>query len=525
MILAKSQPNAVPPAPNLTSRMFIALLVSAALVIGSFVWQGGYGFNIGDEGFLWYGAQRVLTGEVPIRDFMSYDPGRYYWSAAFMGAMQDDGILALRYAVAVFQLLGLFVALLLLLPGRSRVDLAPFTLAAVTLMAWMYPRHKLFDISLSLLLIAILTLLVQHPSRKRFFLAGAGVGLVAVFGRNHGIYGVTGILGVVIYLGFRELNVRRLMSALACCTCGIILGYLPILIMIVAVPGFAGAFWAGIRPILERGATNLPLPVPWPWLVPATQLPLATVTADVLTGLLFIAIMVFGVCSLLWIVRQALRQKPVPPEFVASSVLALPYAQYAFSRADVGHLAQGIFPFLIGVFVVLKDWPRKSRWILAIAMASASLLIMLPLHPGWDCGIVQPCVAADVAGNDLQVDLQTADILTVLKSAADLYAQNGRSFVVTPLWPGAYALLKRKSPMWEIYALFPRGIEFQQQEIERIKASKPGFVMVLNIAVDGRDDLRFRASHSLIEQFIRANFDLMTIGDLPPQVYQFYRSR
>jgi hypothetical protein len=441
-----------------------------------------------------------------------------------MGLLHDDGIIALRIAVAAFQLLGFFVALLLLSRDKSRLDLTLFTLAAITLLAWMYPRHKLFDISLSIILIGILTLLAQQPSRRRFFLAGLGVGLVAVFGRNHGVYGVAGIVGVVIYLACRRRNVGTLSADLAWCGCGIVVGYLPILILAAAVPGFAAAFWDGIRAILQRG-TNLPLPVPWPWLVPVTQLPPSTAAADVLTGVFFIAIVGFGLSGMAWIIRQALRQRPVPPEFVACSVLALPYAHFAFSRADVGHLAQGIFPFLVGVFILLKEWPNRARRLLAFAMTGASLWVMAPLHPGWECRVTKPCVTADVAGDVLTVEAGMAGALAMLRSVANEYAPNGRNFVVAPLWPGAYSVLKRRSPMWEIYALFPRGDEFQRREIERIKAAMPGFVLILDIALDERDDLRFRNTHPLIDQFFRDNFDPITIGSWPPPVFQFYKSR
>jgi hypothetical protein len=205
--------------------------------------------------------------------------------------------------------------------------------------------------------------------------------------------------------------------------------------------------------------------------------------------------------------------------------LSLPYAHFAFSRADVGHLAQGIFPFLIGVFILLKELPNRSRWLAACAIACASLVVVLPLHPGWDCRVTQPCVTADVAGSALTVDAGMERLLTMLKSTAAEDAPNGRNFVVTPLWPGAYAILKRKSPMWEIYALFPQGEAFQRREIERIKAARPGFVLILDAALDGRDDLRFRNTHPLIEQFVRDNFNPVTTGNWPPPAFQFYRSR
>ena len=494
------------------------------LVLASFVWQGHYGFSISDEGFLWYGVQRVQAGEVPILDFMAYDPGRYYWAAALMGVLRDDGIIALRIAVASFQMLGLFVALLLLLRDKSKPDAILFTLAAITLLTWMFPRYKLFDISLSMMLIGILTLVAQRPSRRVFFLAGAGVGLIAIFGRNHGVYGIVGTLTLLIFLACRRPNPITLFARLAWWSCGVVVGYLPMLVLAVVVPGFAAAFWDDIRAILQQG-TNLPLPGPWPWLVPVTQLPPSTAIAGVLAGMFFIAILGFAILSILWIIRRALRRQPAAPELVACAALAVPYAHFAFSRADVPHLAQGIFPFLIGVFIVLRAWPNRARWLVAFVIAGASLLVMLPRHPGWSCRVIQPCVSAEVAANALTVEPEIGGALAMLRSVTGEYAPDGRSFMVAPFWPGAYAVFKRRSPVWEIYALFPQGEEFQRREIERMKAARPGFVLILDLALDGRDDRRFRNTHALIEQYVRDNFDPVAISNESPRVVQFYKSR
>jgi hypothetical protein len=130
-----------------------------------------------------------------------------------------------------------------------------------------------------------------------------------------------------------------------------------------------------------------------------------------------------------------------------------------------------------------------------------------------------------LVANTLKIEPSIARVVTMLESMTGQYAPNGRNFLVTPLWPGAYALFKRKSPMWEIYALLPSRREFERREIERIKAADPGFVLVLDVPLDGLDTLRFRNTHPLIERYIRDNFDPMTVENWPLSTFQFYRSR
>ena len=499
------------------------LAFSIFSIYGLFLWQGHQGFNLADEGFLWYGAQRVLLGEVPIRDFMTYDPGRYYYSAAVMSLLGNNGIMALRTAVAIFQSLGLFVGLLLIARTVKKQNFFYLLLSALTLVVWMFPLHKLFDISLSIFLIGILAFLIENPTSRRYFITGMCVGLVAFFGRNHGIYAVAGSLGVMLWLSIKQSENIGLIKGFSLWSTGVLIGYLPMILMMLLVPGFAEAFLKSISYLLERGSTNIPLPIPWPWLVNFNLVPLDLAIRALMVGLFFIAIIVFGVLSIAWVIWQRIHKKQVSSALAAASFLVLPYAHYAYSRADMGHLAQGIFPLLVGCLVLLSTQPTRIKWPLVLLLSAASVWVMHIAHPGWQCHTSKQCVDIEISGSNLLVDPSTANDVRLLRQLADQYAPKDQSFIAAPFWPGAYALLERKSPMWEICALRPRSKAFELAEIEGIKAQKPGFVFILDHPLDGHDELRFRNTHPLIHQYFLDNFELLP-GSTNPE-YQIYKAK
>ncbi|ROZ79245.1 hypothetical protein EEB15_05520 [Ramlibacter sp. WS9] len=504
----------------------LQLAVLAVLVVSClFWWQGKAGFSLWDEGFLWYGAQRVMLGEVPIRDFMAYDPARYYWSATLMSAWGDSGIVALRRAVAIFQVIGLFTGLLLL----SRVDKTarkldgPYLLLSAAVLAlWMFPRHKLFDASASILSIGILAYLIQNPTGRRYLLSGVCVGFVAMFGRNHGVYAGVASIGAIGWLSMKRPGGPGACQGLAIWATGVLLGFSPILLMALLVPGFAAAFWESIRYVFEVKATNLPLPVPWPWQANFSTAPFGHAIRDVLVGLFFLATILFGAFSIGWVIYREWQAKPVIPVLAATAWLALPYAHYAYSRADVGHLALGIFPFLIGCLAVLATQAARIKWPGALLLCAASFWVMHIFHPGWQCRNGR-CVNVEISGDQLRVDRVTADDVALLRRLATQYAQNGEAFVVAPNWPGAYPLLQRKSPMWEIYALWPRSDSFERAEIERIKASNPQFALIWNFSLDGNAALQFRHTHPLTHQYILENFDPLPAVSNP--AYGLFKAR
>lgn len=120
-------------------------------------------------------------------------------------------------------------------------------------------------------------------------------------------------------------------------------------------------------------------------------------------------------------------------------------------------------------------------------------------------------------------DPGAAGDVALLRRLAAQYAPRDRAIFAAPFWPGAYAVLERKSPIWEIYALFPRSAEYQRQQIQELKAANPGFVVINNLALDGRADLRFSNTHALVYQYIRENFE--RIEGSPNPDYMLFRAK
>src|SRR5205814_8144983 len=135
-----------------------------ALVALAFVLQGHIGFNMQDESFLWYGVVRTHAGEVPMRDFRAYAPGRYLWCAGW-ATIFGDGLVAVRAASAIFAALGLTCGLL---AARRAIEgrwlLVPI---GVLFLMWMSPPWKLFESSLAMVAVFTAVKWIEAPTRAR----------------------------------------------------------------------------------------------------------------------------------------------------------------------------------------------------------------------------------------------------------------------------------------------------------------------------------------------------------------------
>ena len=220
----------------------------------------------------------------------------------------------------------------------------------------------------------------------------------------------------------------------------------------------------------ESRCTNLPLPVPWPWLSPIG-------IQSLTIGLFYIALPLTGIAGVVYAIYVRFKDTAMPPAAAASAFLILPYAHHAFARADVRHLAQAIFPFLIGVLAISAASSRKVKIPVIALLLYVSLVVMLPLrHSAWQG--LKGGENVRLGGDTIKTNPETAYNIALLRSLAKQYCRDGRTFLAVPFWPGAYAVLERKAPIWEIYELVPRNCPFQEREIQRIEDAEPGFAIV-----------------------------------------------
>ena len=145
------------------------------------------------------------------------------------------------------------------------------------------------------------------------------------------------------------------------------------------------------------------------------------------------------------------------------------------------------------------------RAALAAAVLAGSALLLVPVHPamlarapGW--------VTMDVGGDRLLVPPNMAKRLRVVAARLEGRAPGSGDVLVAPHWVTMYAVHRLRSPVWEIYGLFPRGPRFEAAEIARMEAAGVDLAIIQTHALDGRDALLYRNTHPLTWRWLQRRF-------------------
>ena len=513
--------------PQLTTRNFIVL--SAVMVVLVYVVQGDVDFHIPDEGFLWYGTMRTALGEVPVRDFQSYEPGRYYWGALWLKLLSSDGILALRISQAAFQFIGLTLALVLL--RRLVSNWLALIFAVAILVRWMVPIWKIYEPVIEIAAVFFAVLVIEQPSLARHLMAGIFTGLAAFFGRNHGLYCGLAFLLLTIFLGWK-IDKRVLVQRLSALALGVVIGYAPMLFMFAFVPGFFTQFKNDIFFNIHYG-TNLPIPVPWPWRQSYADVGVREAINRFAIGMLFLllpALYLFAFARLLF-----KRTAQLHPVFIASAFVGLMYLHYTFGRPQHYYLQWTIPPFILGMIALPASLSKTKQASRTLVIAVWSMLAVFTLAAlefsqenyftlkakaftkaklmgrsggDFDRAMIDKGLAkTDVGGDHLWLTLDTSSFINTVTTIDRNLIRRDDGLLVVPYLSGLYAALHKRSPTWEIYFLFPRPIEEQETMVQDLKNRNVDWAFICHSYVDKRPELQFQFTHSFVWQYLTENFE------------------
>jgi hypothetical protein len=501
-----------PPDPVPRQRL-AALVIAVLFAVGWHAWVGDAHINPAEEGYLWYGTWRTGLGEVPIRDFQSYDPGRYYACAA-LERLLGTGILGLRRSIACFQGLGLLFGLLAARRAtRSSLALVP---VAVVLGLWLFPRHKVFEGVIALACAWLGARLLESPTRGRHAALGACAGLAAFVGRNLGLYAALGsavLLGVSAWKR-RDQDWLRKGASFAL---GVVLGYAPMLVLLSFVPGFFGSFVESMRLLLRLGA-NIAAPWLWPWRVEFAGLPAREVLARLSLALVYllpVTLLPLGG----WLLLRA-RVEDLPRRALAGSaaVFGAFFIHHAAVRSDASHLAQSLQPTLLaGVALVGLCAARRPVLgaLLALGLGLPVAFAAFEHNPALNHVGHAALVPAQLGPDTLYFLPQQADYYTRLQRALAGRVGPDEKLFIAPSRPAFYPLFGKRSPTWWIYFFVPDPPPEEEERIIAELADVP-WILIVDQAIAELEDLRFRNSYARVWAHIQAHYRRVPTNELEP---------
>ena len=340
--------------------------------------------------------------------------------------------------------------------------------------------------------------------------------LQAFIGRNHGLYWTLSILSAHVLLAISR-RVSNPLQNLAFLIAGSVIGFSPMLILFLFSPNYFGAYFSQIQQLMEVGSTNLSKPIPWPWIMDYKSKSLFELSVDFSIGSLFLLLALFvavGVVLTLVFPRQLIR-KPM----VASSLLfSATYIHYGFSRPDVNHLAQGMMPFLIGIFALSNPSnDAERRWKIGKIILASSVMIFCIVGIGskrysfvyWK--YPQRFKSVLIEGNEYKLSRNRVKLYEYMINFGRTHFRKNERVFFAPNIPIFYSVFDLDPPVWFLYMIFPLTDARQLTMISNLETSRVNWAVLGQIKYDGRNDLEFRRSHNRVNRYILQYFEPVAI--------------
>lgn len=440
-----------------------------------------------------------------------------------MHVFNDTGIFGARIAAWIFQgfttAIGVYLCLAAMPTNKpAHLQFSFAFVCSLVLSIWVIPYYKVFDHGTSIAIVAMVVLLLASTQTRTWFFAGVILGLAALLGRNHGVYGAVAATFALAIVLAQSNHRRSLISPAAWFIIGTFLSYSPTFFMMVWVPGFKDAFFESVMVLLRSGATNIGLPIPWPWNFNVSELGWVTWAIVATPGIGFVLLLLVPAIALVALAKCRLRELSSAQRLLlASALTGIPYAHYAYSRADMTHLALAVFPLLLALLaigILIRRPIISSLGVLAISVWAVS-----GFHPTLGMHLRnQPHFEAQVSGYSIYGIPDVTERLSAANAALARHPEAVGNFLALPDMPSLHAIHAARIPIWEIYSLSPRDANFENLELKKLIASPPKLILISNHALDRREEFRYSRMHPLIYAWVQQNYELEApiAGDTTP---------
>ena len=485
----------------MTAALFGFLVPLALLVVGT-IRSLRRDLNLGDEGYLVYGTLALMRGEVPIRDFRAYDPGRYLWCALFFWLF-GKGFVTARIAMAFLS--GITVVLVVYLSGEASGSPLFAGVTGCLAVLWMHPNHKQGEMLFSVICVAVIVMLSTSFSTA---IGTAGLILAgALYGHNILVYMVAAIgLFAVAQIAIGV----PILAQLGTLIIWLAFGSAMILAISALVPGYISAFVSRkIRVVLTRRTANLPLPKPWLWSKESEKIVSMTSTRRwafkaVFTTLPFL----HGLGLICWIFLPDIRSQPEGPIILASAVTGLAYMHHLFSRADLSHLCQVILPLLLLITSVITFVLPLKVAILALFILCWATIWFLWNLPDFKRSWRRhaPTKPFVTCFETLLLPPPLADRLNGLKEVITANTQPESSVFVVPINISTIAALGRRTAVYDFFPVYPSNDAAQVQMIQELTLTQPKIAIIGTQKMDGRNELLFEKNYARVNAYVLENY-------------------
>jgi|GEM_PF-1012835 len=484
-----------------------------------------FGINLADEGYLWLGARSVLNAEVPIRDFRAYDPGRYYWCALWMRFLGRD-LFSMRLCLLATQALGLSAAAAAVLVAGG--GCVPAGAVVIFLGVVMSQFHRQIDMAVSLAVVFFAVLLTANPSPPVYVLSGIAVGLSLWMGLNHWLYAFLGFVLLMVLMAVRGAGLPA-SEALLCFGAGLGAGLAVLLAVYALTPGFLKAYVKRkIVKMLRRRSTNLALPVPWLW------------KRDILENLrrfrrperLFVSFM-FTLIPLLYgyvfwtVLRSDAPLSDIGWGTVAAASAGVFYYHHALSRADTEHLVLAMAPFLVTIVLLASE--QAPFRLLVAAVAGLSVVY---IYAGQDGTALSRFFRKEefrpvvIGGERLWLRAYEADLLGRLYAWTEKHSRAGEPVLMLPLLVTLYPLFDRAPAIYDTFCVYPADEGEEAGMIRELERAEAPLAVIINVALDGRDDLKFCHTHPRLWHYLQEHYVCRSdVEDLCADMTLFVREK